>query len=59
MSKNRGQAPEDPAIDAIVRSWPARFDNARAFALGLGADEDMDAVVAQYIEDHASGTVDA
>ena len=50
---------EDPAIDAIVRSWPARFDNARAFALGLGADEDMDAVVAQYIEDHAPEAVNA
>ena len=42
----------DPAIDAIVRSWPSRFDNARAAALGIAPDADIDAVVAQFVADH-------
>lgn len=46
---------EDPAIDAIVRSWPSRFDNSRAHALGLRPDDDIDAVVAQYLQDHVPG----
>lgn len=45
---------EDPRIDAIVRSWPARFDNARAAGLGLAADADIDAVVAQFVTDHVA-----
>jgi hypothetical protein len=28
----------DPAIEAIVASWPARFDVSRAYGLGLDAD---------------------
>lgn len=44
---------EDPAIDAIVRSWPSRFDNARAASLGIRPDADIDEVISQYISDHA------
>lgn len=43
----------DPAIEAIVRSWPARFDNARAELLGLTPDPDIASVIRQYMEDHA------
>ncbi len=42
----------DPAIEAIVASWPARFDGARAASLGLQPDSDIDSVLRQYIEDH-------
>lgn len=42
----------DPGIEAIVRSWPARFDNARARALGLEPDPDIASVIRQYMDDH-------
>ncbi|ELP65612.1 D-erythronate dehydrogenase [Streptomyces turgidiscabies] len=42
----------DPAVEAIVGSWPAGFDNTRATALGLRPDESFESVVRAYIEDH-------
>ncbi|MGW6060509.1 D-erythronate dehydrogenase [Streptomyces sp. NPDC055189] len=42
----------DPAIEAIVGSWPAAFDNARATALGLRPDESFESVIRAYMEDH-------
>lgn len=42
----------DPAIERIVASWPARFDNARAARLGLQPDASVAAVLAQYVADH-------
>ncbi|MGW5867262.1 D-erythronate dehydrogenase [Streptomyces sp. NPDC055239] len=42
----------DPAVEAIVGSWPAAFDNARATALGLRPDESFESVVRAYAEDH-------
>lgn len=42
----------DPAIEAIVRSWPARFDTTRAATLGLTPDPDIDTLIRQYIADH-------
>jgi D-erythronate 2-dehydrogenase len=42
----------DPAVEAIVGSWPAAFDNARATALGLEPDESFESVVRAYVEDH-------
>ncbi|CAN5140946.1 SDR family oxidoreductase [soil metagenome] len=39
----------DPAIAAIVTTWPARFDAARARALGLEPDPDFDAIIRGYI----------
>lgn len=42
----------DPAIEAIVASWPARFDNRRARALGLEPDADAASVIRQYLQDH-------
>lgn len=41
----------DPAVEAIVGSWPAAWDNRRAEALGLRADADFDAIVRAYVED--------
>lgn len=40
----------DPAIEAIVASWPARFDTARADALGLRTEPTVDDVVRAYLE---------
>jgi nucleoside-diphosphate-sugar epimerase len=39
----------DARIKAIVQSWPARFDTARARALGFEADAGFDEVVAAYV----------
>ncbi len=43
---------DDPAIEQIVGSWPARFDNARAAALDITPDPDIESVIKQYIDDH-------
>lgn len=40
----------DPAVDAIVRSWPARLVTERAERLGLAAPADFDAVIAEYLQ---------
>jgi nucleoside-diphosphate-sugar epimerase len=42
---------EDPAIAAIVTTWPAEFDAARARALGLVADPDYDTIIRSYLAD--------
>lgn len=47
----------DPAIEAIVRSWPARMDGSRARALGLEPDPDIVSVVRQYVDDHADAVL--
>jgi nucleoside-diphosphate-sugar epimerase len=44
----------DPAVEAIVASWPAAWDNRRAEALGLWPDPDFDSIVRAYIEDDLS-----
>jgi nucleoside-diphosphate-sugar epimerase len=41
----------DPAVEAIVGSWPAAWDNSRAEALGLRPDTDFDAIVRAHVED--------
>ncbi|MFI0766575.1 D-erythronate dehydrogenase [Streptomyces melanosporofaciens] len=48
----------DPGVEALVGSWPAAFDNARAAALGLAPDPDFASVVRAYLEDHADAVVD-
>jgi nucleoside-diphosphate-sugar epimerase len=40
---------DDPAISAIVRNWPARFQTGRAQALGLRPDPSFDDIVRDYI----------
>lgn len=39
----------DPRIEAIVASWPAAFDTARAQALGLGGDRSIDAILDRHL----------
>ena len=39
----------DPAIEAIVGSWPALFDARRAAALGLTTNPSIDDVIAEYL----------
>lgn len=41
----------DPAVEAIVGGWPGAWDIARAAALGLRPDADIDAIVRAYVED--------
>jgi nucleoside-diphosphate-sugar epimerase len=40
----------DARIKAIVQSWPARFDPARARELGFHADAGIDEVVRSYAQ---------
>ena len=49
----------DPAIEAIVRSWPARFDNARALELGLRPDADVADLIREYLGDHPDAVAGA
>jgi len=39
----------DPAVAAIVTSWPSRFRSDRAARLGLSADPDFGAIIAMYL----------
>ncbi|HEX5120720.1 MAG TPA: D-erythronate dehydrogenase [Pseudonocardiaceae bacterium] len=41
---------DDPAVRAIVGSWPARFTTARATDLGLDPEPSFDAVVRAYVD---------
>lgn len=41
----------DPFIERIVAGWPVATDFARASALGLAVDDDLDTIVRAYIED--------
>ncbi len=41
----------DPAIEAIVATWPSEAESARAAALGLPLEANLDEIVAAYIED--------
>jgi nucleoside-diphosphate-sugar epimerase len=42
----------DPAVEAIVGSWPAVFDHRRAAALGLRPDASFLSVLQDYLTDH-------
>lgn len=47
----------DPSVEAIVGSWPTRFDSSAAQALGVPGVEDFDSVIRAYVRDvGASGT---
>ncbi|MFG2937350.1 D-erythronate dehydrogenase [Streptomyces sp. NPDC048282] len=43
----------DPAIEAVVGSWPAVFDHSRAAALGLEPDPSPLSLVRDHLADHA------
>ncbi|MGA8051819.1 MAG: D-erythronate dehydrogenase [Burkholderiales bacterium] len=38
-------------IQAIVRTWPVRFETPRALSMGFRADSDIDTVIRDYIAD--------
>lgn len=42
---------DDPRVRAIVASWPARFETARATALGFQADASFAEVIRAFVED--------
>lgn len=46
----------DPAVEAIVASWPARWDARQALALGLPADGSLESIVERYLDDQGSST---
>lgn len=46
----------DPAIAAIVRSWPARMNAARARRLGFEPVADIDAIIRDHIEYRTAGS---
>jgi len=41
----------DPATEAIVTSWPLRMDDTRARRLGLPADDGLETIIEDYLED--------
>jgi len=41
----------DPAVEAIVTSWPQAMDDTRARKLGLPGDESLNAIIEEYLED--------
>jgi D-erythronate 2-dehydrogenase len=41
----------DARTQAIVRTWPARFETPRALAMGFRADPDVESVIRDYIAD--------
>jgi len=43
----------DARIQAIVRTWPARFRTPRALEMGFKADPDVETVIRDYIRDEA------
>jgi D-erythronate 2-dehydrogenase len=46
----------DPAVAAIVTSWPARFRTDRAAGLGLSPDPDFESVVRMHIAETSPAT---
>lgn len=44
----------DAQVEKIITSWPSRFDAARARALGLEADDSVDAILRSYTENNPS-----
>ncbi len=44
---------KDPAIAAMIDTWPKAFDPQRAVELGFEAESDFDAIIRAYLEDDA------
>jgi nucleoside-diphosphate-sugar epimerase len=47
---------DDPAIGAIVRSWPASIETPRASALSLRPEASFDDIVREYLDDESGQT---
>ena len=48
-TRARVQFKPDPAIDAIVSSWPGQLDNTRSLQLGFEVDSNFDQFITQFI----------
>jgi D-erythronate 2-dehydrogenase len=42
----------DPAVVKLVSTWAARFDTARANAMGFEADASFDDIIRSYIDEN-------
>jgi nucleoside-diphosphate-sugar epimerase len=51
-ARARVRETHDPAIMRLVRTWPDRFNTARAQAMGFVADPDFEAIVRAHAADH-------
>ena len=40
----------DPSVEAVVSTWPGRFESARARELGFVADKDFESIIRAYLE---------
>lgn len=47
---DRVQWRRDPAVEAVVSTWPGRFDSHRAQELGFSADPDFETIIRAYVE---------
>ncbi|MQM38615.1 D-erythronate dehydrogenase [wastewater metagenome] len=45
----------DPGVEAIVTSWPARFETTKGDRLGFQWDRDIDAIIEAFVEDDLAG----
>lgn len=52
-ARERVRFEPDPAIAAIVASWPSAFDNKRALRFGLKPDPDITSIIRQFVNDEA------
>ena len=46
----------DPAIEAIVGSWPRNFETDRAHAMGFAPAEDIDAAIQSHLAETLEAT---
>ncbi len=44
----------DPQVEAVVSTWPGRFDSARARELGFSTDSQFEAIIRDYLEEKRS-----
>ena len=51
-ARDRVSERHDPAIMKLVRTWPDRFNTARAEAMGFAADPDFEAIVRAHATDY-------
>lgn len=50
-ARARVEPAPDPSIEAIVGSWPARFDHQKARGLGFAGDPDIQSIIKAFMED--------
>jgi len=55
-ARGRVTAQPDASIEAIVGSWPARFDHSRSLGLGFEAETDIASILATFLADDLAPT---